>query len=222
MTRLQRVARLIPAVLALSAGLVVAGPHAVVAHAQVNCTDFAVLGVRGSGEDYKPDQIGMGVLPGAVGAGILHALPVSTTVLQVGLPYPAVPVSPKDWLSATPVGPSAVGELLGAGLVKPFSESIQAGASWLFKGPGSLTDILSRCPRTGIVLVGHSQGAAAIDYGLMLAAATGQADWVFRQIRAILLYGDPFHLPKLAYEVGSSTASGLLAWNNQITRDTPC
>jgi hypothetical protein len=138
-------------------------PTAVAAASGSTCPDVAIIGVRGSGEDYQPDQMGMGVLPGAVAAAIVHSLPPGLSIVQIGLPYPADTVG------------GAVAEEFFHFLYKPFSDSIQAGASALFLGPGSLTDVLAQCRQTELVVVGHSQGAAVIDYGMMLAKLTGKS-----------------------------------------------
>ena len=56
-----------------------------------------------------------------------------------------------------------------------------------------------------------------IDYALSVASQTGKATSVFNHIRAILLFGDEFHLPNMPYDVGSTSAYGVLTkWVPQI------
>ncbi|KAL3423002.1 acetyl xylan esterase [Phlyctema vagabunda] len=75
----------------------------------------------------------------------------------------------------------------------------------------------TRCPNTKLVLVGYSQGGQIFDnafcgggdsnIGLGSTAVPIQASAI-NQIKAVILMGDPRHIPGLPYNVGTCTASG--------------
>ena len=191
-------------------------PGATQAAAPSGCADFTVVGVRGAGA--TPGSPGIG---GEISA-LMAPMPPGTNALDtLALPYPA-PDGSAAWLeeivAGLPIGATDLLNLLWQGVGRgqsllAFTNAIEAGASAMFSGASSLSDLVKACPDTRIVLVGHSEGALVVDYGLALAARTGKADWVFQHISAVLLYGDPFHVPdspELQYNVGAVSAYGLL------------
>ena len=151
------------------------------------CPDVAIYGARGSGEDYLASQAGMGPTVAKVSDRLLHGLPPTMRVLQVGLTYPAVTAA------SAIVGNSAT-----------YKNSVSSGAETLAHWLGQ--DV-TRCPHVKIVLIGLSQGANVLEY--MLTAAP-QPTPVTRRIAAILLYGDPVRQPGKSYNVGPPDARGAL------------
>lgn len=166
------------------------------------CPDVAIYGVRGSGEDYKQSELGMGPAVHAIAQKLLRRIPASDSVLESGLPYQAADAR------------LAVFGGLGRG---PYNDSVLEGADLLvngrkrshglsaFEGIGPL---VARCPTIKLVLIGLSQGAQVITTAL---AQASHATVVTRQISAILLYGNPIRLRNKPYDVGTNAHDGALA-----------
>jgi Cutinase len=191
--------------------------------ASSGCTDFTYFGVRGAGAAQ-----GAGIAD-EISDIIANGLPPGTTTSTVGLPYPA-PDGSSAFVQEMAAGiPPVLSNVLeigwtaaGGASFTAFSDAIEAGASAMFSGPSSLSALVNSCPNNRIVLVGLSMGDMVIDYGLTVAARTGRASRVFQHISAILLYGDPLHLPgspSLQYDVGEASAYGLLAkWEPDVLK----
>ncbi len=136
------------------------------AAAASSCPDYTVLGVAGSGEGDEDGGLGATVSRVANGfAARARADGHSATVRAVR--YPALPM-PTD--------------LDGLG---PFLASINTGAA---DTEGDFNSVVAECPSTKFVLVGFSQGAAAVHRALQ---SLGDR----RQIAAAALVADPDRLP---------------------------
>ena len=166
------------------------------------CSDVAIYGVRGSGEPYNADYVGMGSTVHKVARRLAHAILSKDRVFQVGVPYLAAPA----WLAA----------FGGMGKGK-YNESVEVGAELLVVGRNAdggvtpfegISRLVSRCPHVKIVLIGLSQGAQVITTALAQAGRPGP---VTSRIRAILLYGNPVRLRNLPYDVGTNTHDGILS-----------
>jgi hypothetical protein len=166
------------------------------------CQDVAIYGVRGSGEAYNSDEVGMGPTVHKVAEQLVHAIRSRDSVFQVGVPYLAAPA----WLA--PFGGA------GKGL---YNESVEVGAELLVDGRDGtggvspfegIARLVSRCPHVEIVLIGLSQGAQVITTALAQDDRPGP---VTKRIRAILLYGNPIRLRNLPYDVGTNAHDGILS-----------
>ncbi len=193
------------ALLILTASAAAAAPQRTAAarEAASSCPDVAIYGVRGSGEDYTAAQLGMGEAVSTAAGKLLHLLPGTMKVLSVGLPYPAVS-APWAVLNGAGAGPYNNSVLNGAELlVNGRAGSFTGGAS--FDG---LHQLVVSCPNVKIVLIGLSQGAQVITEALNVAKPSMV---VPKQIKAIVLFGNPIRKRGTGYDVGTNAHDGALS-----------
>jgi hypothetical protein len=157
------------------------------------CTDVAIWGARGSGEDNTPENLGMGTVPFRVAEAIRSRLPSNISVTEIGINYPA---------------PGALSAVYGNSAF--YLSSVATGADVLvngFGGQGGLGDEVKRCPNVKVVLIGISQGANVVDAAVAPALKPTP---VTSRINAILLFGDPWMRPHRPYNIANPAARGVL------------
>ncbi|PWD52038.1 hypothetical protein C8046_16695 [Serinibacter arcticus] len=152
------------------------------------CTQVLFIGVRGSGES-ATEHGGYGRIVERIRDGVRLPSEGKTTVTEVALEYPALPIG--SWS-----GPSLVSAVLDIGnnfltfdmTSRPgYMESVQTGADNLIE---TLDDQYVRCPDQQVVLAGYSQGAWVIH--LALARRGNHAT---SQISGVALIADPGRNP---------------------------
>ncbi|MET9327136.1 cutinase family protein [Tsukamurella sp. NPDC003166] len=156
---------LIPALAALVAPLapaLLAAP----ASAAPTCADYTFIGAAGSGEGREAGGLGPTV-NSAAQAFAARARAAGTTVAIRPIHYPAAPV------------PTGLDKLGG------FLASMNTGAA---NTQGDADIVIKACPSTKIVLVGYSQGAAAVHRALQRLGDK-------KQIVAVGLIADPDRIP---------------------------
>ncbi len=155
---------LIPALAALLAPLVpaVAAP----ASAAPKCADYTVIGAAGSGEGGAAGGLGATV-NAAAQAFAGRARAAGRTVAIRPVHYPAAPV------------PTSLDRIGG------FLASMNTGAA---NTQGDVEIVVKACPSTKIVLVGYSQGAAAVHRALQRLGER-------KQFAAAALIADPDRIP---------------------------
>ncbi|HWS31947.1 MAG TPA: cutinase family protein [Actinoplanes sp.] len=107
--------------------------------------------------------------------------------------------------------------------LNPYAPSVAAGAEALTE---QLTDEAGNCPDTKIVLMGYSQGAHVIGDVL---AGTGRAAGFTRsapidagisgKVVAVVLMGDPRHVPGEAFNAGTARTPGLFERGDDASLD---
>jgi hypothetical protein len=172
------------------------------APAPSSCPNVAIYGVRGSGEDYRRNELGMGPTVHKVASELDRQVPSSYRVLQAGVPYRA--------------GDARLAIFGGMGK-GPYNDSVLEGAELLVNGRanadglsefGGIASLVGRCSQVKLVLIGLSQGAQVITTALAQAHHQGP---VTKRIRAVLLYGNPIRLRSLPYDVGTNAYDGILS-----------
>jgi hypothetical protein len=138
------------------------------------CSRYEVVGVRGSGEPLA-GPFEMGDTVGRTAARMLRGLP-DRRVRMLSLPYPAAPVS----------------DLLRDGGA-PFFASIAQGVNLLVD---YLTDLATRCPHARVAVIAYSQGAAVASEAMRTVRGRARS-----QVRAVLLYADPYSAGHTRYAI---------------------
>ncbi|GAA1614236.1 cutinase family protein [Actinoplanes couchii] len=159
------------------------------ADASGNCSDVHIIVTRASTE--RP---GTGII-GSLATAVTRASDQNITVEATD--YPAV--------------------------LNPYAPSVAAGIEAATK---QLTDEATDCPNTKIVMMGYSQGAHVIGDVL---AGTGRAAGFTRsapvsadisdKVVAVVLMGDPRHVPGEAFNAGTSRTAGLFARGDDASLD---
>ncbi|RAL02609.1 alpha/beta-hydrolase [Aspergillus ibericus CBS 121593] len=98
----------------------------------------------------------------------------------------------------------------------------------IFNGTAQLKAYVAACPESKVVLFGYSQGAMVVsdmlagggDNGTLgnITSPSVDPDTLGSHITAVLLYGDPRHMPNQTYNVGDVTATGLEALSKYADR----
>ncbi len=150
------------------------------------CTDFAVFGVRGSGEapqghslTFANNEAGFGERDHQALAGFQAAMESSggysaSDFVALGLHYPALGVSLPFFLTEEDL------------------QSIDAGEEELVS---ELREVVGRCPNERAVLIGYSQGALVIHLALRTLATSDPALLSSGAIAAVMLIADPGKVP---------------------------
>jgi acetylxylan esterase len=141
------------------------------------CTDVQIIGLRGSGEEIKPAEHGMGALVGPIADAIAFQVPESKTLSFYGVPYPAVEATIENFLTGI------------------YLTSKEEGSEMLH---GYLEEEIAACPSAQLVVIGYSQGAHAA--GDLLALEPTE---VTDHIGAFVMFGDPRFNPEAPYTVGT-------------------
>lgn len=136
------------------------------ASAAPTCADYTVIGAAGSGEGGSAGGLGSTV-NSAAQAFASKARAAGKTVAIRPIYYPAAPV------------PTSLDKLGG------FLASMNAGAA---NTQGDVEIVIKACPSTKIVLVGYSQGAAAVHRALQRVGDR-------KQIVGAALIADPDRIP---------------------------
>lgn len=139
------------------------------AHAATGCAPAKLIGVRGSGDETDPRQLG--VLVGPLYDGLAARLPQPSLLAYYGLPYPA----------------SAIAGVTLAAFNDTYLASKNTGRDQLRRYLRTETAV---CPREKLVIVGYSQGAQVVADAFSKKAGKLPAR-VRRQVVAIELFGDP-------------------------------
>jgi acetylxylan esterase len=164
-------------VLALACSLLGAAP----ASAQVGpCTDVQVIGLRGSGEEAKPTEHGMGSLVGPLADRIAAQGQDAATFSFHGLPYRAVHIGLDTLLN----GEYFASKNEGSALLHSY-----------------LAQVTAACPAMKLVVAGYSQGAHAAGDQLAREPAA-----VTDRIAAFVMFGDPRFNPDAEYTWGTFDA----------------
>jgi Cutinase len=131
------------------------------------CTDYRILGLRGSGEKYA-GQYKMGGTVGETALGVALQLRDQThkSVSAYSIPYPAAPVS----------------DLEHPATFQKFFDSMDLGTRLL---NAEINSYLGDCPHANLAVIGYSQGAGAASEALR-HLLIGQAS----HIGAVALYAD--------------------------------
>ena len=169
-------------------------PHGVVAG---QCPEVAIFGLRGSGEEYKKANHGMGKVVYPAYNAIRQRLH-GNTVVGYGVHYDAVSVT--KWAT------------LFNFRFNEYSNSVVVGGDLLVnggKGVPGMAQVVAECPNVKLVLIGWSQGAHTIRYAL--AVSRSWKEVVTRHIAAVILFGDPVRKPIQSYNVGPRYAEGIFA-----------
>lgn len=173
--------------------------------AAAGCPDVAIYGVRGSGEDYRKAELGMGTAVHSMAARLVRQIPSAYSVLQAGVPYKAA----NALFAIANDSPLFLG-------AEPYNESVEEGADLLVNGrPNSggisgftgIGQLAHKCHQVKLALIGLSQGAQVITTAL---AQAHRPTMVTKRIRAILLYGNPIRRRNQPYDVGTNAHNGLL------------
>lgn len=155
---------LVPALAVLLAPFVPA--FAAPASAAPVCADYTVIGAAGSGEGKEAGGLGPTV-NSAAQAFAVRARAAGKTVVIRPIYYPAAPV---------PTGLDKLGDFLA---------SMNTGAA---NTQGDVEIVIKACPSTKIVLIGYSQGAAAVHRALQRVGDR-------KQIVGAALIADPDRIP---------------------------
>jgi hypothetical protein len=150
------------------------------------CADFAIIGVRGSGEAPQGDPLVFANNESGFGERDRNALTGFEAAMEsaggyssgdfvaLGLHYPALGVSLPFFLTEEDL------------------QSIDAGQEELVS---ELREIISRCPNERAVLVGYSQGALVIHLALRTLAMSDPAMLSSGAIAGVMLIADPGRIP---------------------------
>lgn len=161
-----------------------------------SCPDIAIYGVRGSGQENLASEYGMGPEVHVFADELLHRIPSTDRVLQIGVPYPAA-------------GP---GSAVLNGLVgdkSAYNQSVLEGAQLLVDGGDNfegIGNLVVRCPSVSIVIAGISQGAQVISVALAQASAPTP---VTARIKAVILFASPVRVQGQAINVGDDQRDGI-------------
>lgn len=167
------------------------------ASAGQECSETAIVGLRGSGQlRFSGDSFrGSAVLQrfaAGVRAGDAHA-----PLREVNVKYNA---------NAVP------GSLTNSAELAAYASSIEAGASATI---AAISQVLKRCSGAQVIVVGYSQGAWAARLGLnrlagQKRAGSASAAKALHSIRAVALIGDPLRSPESVGErLGTAGKSGV-------------
>ena len=162
------------------------------------CPDVAIYGVPGSGQNNLQSEYGMGPEVHTFADELLHRIPATDRVLQVGDPYPAA-------------GPgSAI--LNGAlGDNSAYNQSVLEGAQLLVDGGENfegISQLVVRCPHVSLVIAGISQGAQVITTAL---AQASRPTPITARIKAVILFASPVRLHGESFNVGVDEQNGIFA-----------
>lgn len=149
--------------------------------------DYAIVGVRGSGEPFTGATYGMGPTVSRVARAAAARLPAHLHGELIGIEYPA----DTPW----PRLPNRRGW--------SYPASVREGSRRLVE---KVAEILERDPQAQIALLGLSQGAHVIGH-----AFGGGLDSILpvANAAAIVLFGDPARRPGHPYNVGDNRRTGV-------------
>jgi hypothetical protein len=185
----------------------------------VACSDFVVIGARGSGEPpqgapptFSDNQSGFGEHDAEAYEGFEAAMEksgyTSTEFEPLGLHYPAVSVTLPFFLRPE------------------YFESVAAGEQELIS---ELTELASACPHQRAVLIGDSQGALVVHLALRQLAASDPSMLSDQRIAGVMLIADPARVahgketlweqPEVEATEGSAVANVPGLWTAARARD---
>jgi hypothetical protein len=139
-----------------------------------------VIGVRGSGETPKP----AGATAQAVMQAIAEIKPASVAAVNIGVGYPAVPMTISDWRKV--------------GFLPFYMASKSTGAKELT----NFLNSVSHCKDERYIIVGFSQGAHAVGDTFSSSDGSVRLD-VLGRIAAVILIADPRFNSQESYSFGS-------------------